>query len=116
MKGDRLLVENGPDQCVFVSKGMHMDEELLEEAFRSPHWPPEEKLRQWLVQKPDEAVPLILRAIDEKDKVDGADAIGLLGLIGYPGNALALPTLVEYLGADINDPRYHATVEVVFQM
>jgi hypothetical protein len=95
---------------------MYMDEKLLEEFFLSRHWPPDEKLRQQLVQNSDEAVPLLLRAIDEKDKVDGADAIGLLGLIGYPGNELAIPTLVEYLGADINDPRYQVTVEVVFQM
>lgn len=93
-----------------------MYEKMLEGIFQSTDWPPDETILQLFRQKPNETVPLLLRAIEESDKVDGATAIDILGMIGHPENKAAIPTMVGFLGADINDPRYLSTCDALFQM
>lgn len=93
-----------------------MDKEQFEELFSYLNWPPDEKILQQPIQDAEDVVPQLLEALEERDKVDGSIAIDLLGLIGYPANEPALTTIVQYLGADINDPRYLSAFETVFHM
>lgn len=91
-------------------------DELYERLFREAELNPQRDhlLQQLAGYPPEEVIPVMVNILQEDaDKMTGATAIEVIEMIGYPKNKAALPTLIVFLSADINDPRYSAASDAL---
>jgi hypothetical protein len=76
--------------------------------------PQRERLLQQLAQSPHEAIPVLLKALQESDLYRRTTAIEVIDSIDYPANEPAIPALIYQIEVeDPNSPTWSAAVIVL---